>query len=444
MDRLAYLKYDYRTPILRDWLLFDSARGCMPVVRDGLGLCMDKSPPALPDPAPPSGSSNSAHAASPAKPSAPPEPPQPPKDLATRFLEWMIERQEKKQAQAKALTQTEPPLPPPFDLYDIPLAMKAQGFAVAALLAQKWLDGRAYSAFGSDTPGRGTEQHYPQDRVDTRTVTLKWLLGQRQIRRRFEALQDQLSLAKAEALGVLRNKFKQYLSRVPARIHDLNTLEHCQSDWQSLHTQFQFQLETVSMADTLTDKLGMSDVTAALANFAFYASVARAQIHTVVYNRYNTPSGTQHCQKSTVKVTHIYAYAKDSYSFHDEGKSSQYLGHWNKHGVIVLPAAVAASVGMKKVSDELRNQNNKKSDYQYALDWLNAQRIELGNDKLTYYPMDIGKSLLEKEVYYPVRNRDYRHWRQLKQRGGDFLIFSDAQLIKLDQPIVLDMPEICK
>ena len=442
MDRLPYLKYDYKTPILRDWLLLESAQGCTPVLRDGLGLCMDKSPPALPEPASLPGSIKSAQTTTPVKPVTPPEPSPPPKDSAVRFLEWMIERGEKKQAQAKALSQPELPLPKPFDLYDIPFAMKAQGLAVAALLAQKWLDGRAYSAFGSDTPGRATEQLYPKDMVDTSTVTLKWLLGHRQIRQKFEALLTHLT--SDNALRFLRKNIVGYLDKAPARIHELNTLEHCQGDWQSLHAQFQFQLENVSMADTLTDKLGMSDVTAALANFAFYASVARAKVHTVSYNRYNTPTGTQHCQKSTVTLTHIYAYAKDSYSFHDEGKSSQYLGHWNKNGVIVLPAAVAASVGMKKVADELRNQNNQKSDYQYALAWLNSKRIELGNDELTYYPVDIGKSLSEKEVYYPVRNRDYRQWRQLKKRGGDFLIFSDAKLIKLDQPIVMDMPEVCK
>jgi hypothetical protein len=75
--------------------------------------------------------------------------------------------------------------------------------------------------------------------------------------------------------------------------------------------------------------------TGGLANFAFYAAVAKAHIQTRTYNVYNTPRDTQSCRKSTVAVTHVWVYAKDSYSFHDSGASSQYLGHWCKHGVNV-------------------------------------------------------------------------------------------------------------
>jgi hypothetical protein len=88
-------------------------------------------------------------------------------------------------------------------------------------------------------------------------------------------------------------------------------VNHSLSDWQALHADFQFQLETVGMLDTLTDSLGMTDLTASMANFAFYAAVAKAHIKTSIYNRYNTPSGTQSCRKSTVDV---WAYAKDSCS----------------------------------------------------------------------------------------------------------------------------------
>ena len=75
---------------------------------------------------------------------------------------------------------------------------------------------------------------------------------------------------------------------------------------------------------------------------------------------------------------------------------------------------------------------------------INALRVEYWNDELERYPVDIGRSLAEKDVYYPVRNRDYRNWRKAKGRGGDFLIMTVPKLIKLDQPIVLDMEEVCK
>ena len=40
-----------------------------------------------------------------------------------------------------------------------------------------------------------------------------------------------------------------------------------------------------------------------------------------------------------------------------------------------------------------------------------------------------------------MRNRDFRRWRELKGRGGDFIIFSNFERIKLPQPIVLDSGE---
>ena len=75
----------------------------------------------------------------------------------------------------------------------------------------------------------------------------------------------------------------------------------------------------------------------------------------------------------------------------------------------------------------------------------NTQRLEVGSEfELFRFALDTGGSLLEKDVYYPIRNRDYRQWRAKHQRGGDFLIITETKLVKLDQPIVLDMPEVCQ
>jgi hypothetical protein len=441
MTTLPYLKPEYKRTFFLEWQLFENAHGCTPVHHRELCLQMQKSPPALPQPA---GQAIAKSAAAPVAPAAPPPPP-PPKEAARAFLEWMIERKEKKQAQAQAPTQApsqpQRPLPKLFDLYDIPAAMKAAGFPVSAQLAQKWLDGPAYTAYGTDEPGNAKEQRYPKDKVNLNTVSLSWLRGYPKIEQRYQALLGKLSSGPAQK--VLRDKFTAHLATHPGMSHELHTREHCQGDWQSVHEQFQFQFEHVGMLDTLTDTLGMTDVTAALANFAFYASVARAHVKTVVYNRYNTPAGTQRCFKSTVQVTHAWVYAKDSYSFHDSGPSSQYLGHWNKNGVIVLPAAVAASVGMKKIADA------SKGIYSYEfqkklIQWLNSKRIEPWDSEVSLFPVDIGGSLLEKDIYFPVRNRDYHLWRKAKDRGGDFLIMTQPKLIKLDQPIKLDMPEVSK
>jgi hypothetical protein len=434
MSKVPYLKPEYTRTFFIEWQLFDDAQGCAPLQHDGLCLQMHKSPPALPLTA--EQARTKAVAAPVTKTPAPPPPPK--KETAQVFLEWMIERREKKHAQAQPQTQgkPQPTLPKPFDLYDIPAAMKSAGFTVSAQLAQKWLDGPAFTAYGTDDPGTAKERRYPPHLVDHSTVSLGWLRGYPKIEQRYQALLRQLT--SPNALRELRKNFTKYLTTYPGLDHDLSTREHSQSDWQALHEQFQFQLEPVGMLDTLTDTLGMTDVTASLANFNFYAAVARAHIQTDVYNRYNTPTGTQHCMKSTVTVSHVWVYAKDRYSFHDAGQSSQYLGHWNKKGVIVLPAAVAASVGMAAAAAAI------KPYWKEGENLVNALRIELWNEKLAHLPVDIGKKMAEGEVYYPVRNRDYRQWRKVKQRGGDFLIMTEPKLIRLDQPIVLGLAEVCK
>jgi hypothetical protein len=38
-------------------------------------------------------------------------------------------------------------------------------------------------------------------------------------------------------------------------------------------------------------------------------------------------------------------------------------------------------------------------------------------------------------VYYPVRNRDFRNWQMQHQCGGNILSFSDLKLLRLEQPV---------
>ncbi len=431
MIKIPYLKPEFKRTFFLEWHLFENSQGCTAVRFDGFGLQMNKSP--LPLLKPSHKSNTSPVTAAPPVPKAK-EPTKPPLVV---FLEWLTKPIEETSDQ---LGISAPKLPKPFDLYDMPSALKTAGFKVAAKLAQKWLDAPAYSAYGTDEPGNAKERRYPADKVDLSSVSLSWLQSQPKIEERYQALLGKLNLQPARK--ALQDIFTSHLATYPNWSHDLNTREHCQGDWQTMHKLFQFQLESVSMLDTLTDTLGMTDVTAAIANFYFYAAVAQASITSRNYNVYNTPTGTQRCSKSTVQVTHIWVYAKDSYSFHDSGQSSQYLGHWNKSGVIVLPVAVAASVGMKKISDEVRGDDYPLPVKQ-VLTWLNNQRMEFWNNEVARFPVDIGTKMAEADVYYPLHNRDYRQWRKSKKRGGDFLIMTEPKLVRLDQPIVLDMAEVC-
>ncbi|MDR1994560.1 DUF6402 family protein [Azonexus sp.] len=83
---------------------------------------------------------------------------------------------------------------------------------------------------------------------------------------------------------------------------------------------------------------------------------------------------------------------------------------------------------------------------------MKASSHERGNNPKRYLPplplhldkpVDIEDKLRKPDVFYPVRNRDFRRWRELKERGGDFRIFSSFEKIKLPTPIVFEFDEVC-
>lgn len=75
----------------------------------------------------------------------------------------------------------------------------------------------------------------------------------------------------------------------------------------------------------------------------------------------------------------MYIYAKDSYSFTDAGNTSQYLGHWNKTGVVIMPNAAAGSMAAKNILDASK----------WDLD------LEFGNTTYPPFPVDLAGTLEE-------------------------------------------------
>ncbi len=421
-EKIPYLKRDYSRALAmrKEWLLFDGAKGCTLVDIEGVGLRMSKLPRPLPGqlvtPSP-----ASEQAASPPEAAAPAKRPAEPKAAPQT-------KEEKRREKARAL--------PDFDLMDISEAMRAEGFTNGAKFSERWFNGRAYSAYVKRLNGSGmVEGRYDSDMVDTGTIKMSWLLGYRKIKDRYEDLL--LRCVNDKAIVILKAKLSKFFDQKPDTSGLLDTKSYCKGDLQDLHSQFQFQFSDVSMVDGLVDVknetagkyaqyLGMSDVSAALGNFNFYAAVARAEVNRSIYNRYNTLQGTLNCRHHKVTVTHIYVYARDSYSFHDARKASQYLGHWNKKGLIIDPESLAVHLAMMQTEPGS----------------LLDQKIEV--DRASRYPVDIGVKLAGGNVYYPVRNRDYQLWRAKHNRGGDFLVYSDLRVIKLAKPIFLDMGEVCR
>lgn len=447
-EKLAYLKHEAGSGLFRKWRLYEEAKGCHAIALPELCLSMDKRPPArvvpeqtalrLPSTAAKPAPAAPAPAPAPAVAAAAAAPPQPYKapDFVYRLL-GVHDDQLKTEVSAgqKRDKPQERPLPPPFELLDMPNAMEAEGFKIAARFAKRWLEGKAYrpeivleEATGKEIP------QFDKEHIDSQSIQLRQLLSFPAIAARHQELLK--SLRTPKALERIKNIIK--LNHLPPLRHwsgHFDTLETLGKDPQDLHQRFQFQFAPVGMVDTLlpleskawfryAHNLGMSDVSAALGNFGLYAAIGKGQVE-----QYESRGTVCIPLKTPRVVIHdILVYARDTYSFDDAGASSQYLGHWNKTGLVVLPEAALGSWIMKKW-DDARGTSTLLPNVQ----------IEPGQNTVPPWPIDIGGRLAERQVFHPIRNRDFEVWRQKTGLGADFLIFSDMQRVTLPSPIVLSL-----
>lgn len=330
--------------------------------------------------------------------------------------------------------------PPPFDMLDIPGAMKKMGFPVAAKLAQRWFDGREYVL--SDDP----KAEYPPDMVDTSDVTLNFVLSYKKVKAKYDGLIREKIYSPA-ALGMATKAIhavveKKFIDDGVAFTGDIDTLGLSKGNIQDLHRDFQFQLANVSSLDTLSDNYGPTDLTASLANFNLMAAIANASVRSEKYYNYGAGAPV-FCCKASVEITHIYAYAKDSYSFADKPgrKSSQYLGHWNKYGLVMVPASIAADF-----ANGLSEKHSPDVDWGDSPDkpTLMPYIYDNGFKKPVDILNGLFRDLRKKDVYYPIHNSDYNTWRAKFKRGGDFAIYTELKKIKLQRPIKFSLNEICK
>jgi len=437
--RIPYYRLDLASfyALRKTWQLFDKTEGCKPLNNSHATILMERKPSPLPGE-----KAEQAKKLKNAKPEPQPVPksagtvpatkkpaPSPPGPVgATTEKASQPFKVSKDQAKAKQPVE-ECKTPPPFDMLDLPDAMDKMGFTVAAKLAKRWFNSRKH-----EIP-TGTAYDYPADMVDTKIVSLDFVLKYPKARAKYENLISSgiyddrgIKVIRAKVGRMLESKF---IESGIAYSGELDTFALSGRDIQKLHNKFQFQREAVSNLDTLDWSFGLTDLTASLANFAVCAAVAEARVHSEKY--YNYPKGTApvYCCRSQVEVTHIYVYARDSYSFADKPgkKASQYLGHWNRNGVILIPTALASDFAANHGKD---------------VQWGNGPYTEDGFDK----PVDILKGMFgemrKQDVYYPVRNSDYQNWREKFGRGGDFAFYTELKKIKLLKPIKLNLEEVCK
>ncbi len=439
-ERIPYARKEFKSnlSIYQEWKIFDGAQGCTPLNIDGFGLSMDRvplplhlpssTPPSNPTIVPQPQAENPPRTEEPkgikgwlARAAAKPVPPP-----AAKKGPVLIEAFKEAKEWMNATGADNRPKAEPFDMLDIPQGMAAMGFSKGRIFAERWFNGRAFTGPTSVQERAGAM--YPKDMIDEKTTKISWLLGFDSVRKKYEELIEN-SIYSALSIQQVKKNIVRFMARNPRFYGTLHTNQHCKNDIQELHRQFQFQLNPINDLDTL-EGFYPTDLTASLGSFNFFAAIATAEIITDTYNRYTTLSNSVHCTKSRATITHIWIYAKDSYSFQDDGKNSQYLGHWNRNGLVILPVAAGAGRIVKFIKD----YTGSKVDMSF----------ETGSwDVVSTQARKQISKLRESDIYTSVRNRDYIEWRKIHGRGGDFVIYSDLKKIQLDNPIFVSLEEIC-
>jgi flagellar basal body rod protein FlgB len=286
-----------------------------------------------------------------------------------------------------------PPAPkpvPPFDIQDVPKAMRKLGMPMAAKLQERWFSGAAnYSRSKQDLKDEIDQNgvRYTAAMVDSTTIRMEWVLSFSRAKKAFDEL-IQKDLRSLAALDILKSELAPYRNR-----QDIVAWNVANSDFLEFHKKFQFQLIAVNATwgERISQFLDRSiaaqgvpdDLTGALGSFNIYVAVR--------YARFEWSSTAR-----VAVVTDVSVYVRDPYEFSDE----QYLGHWSPSHVAVVPAhQVAGGNG-----------------------WLD-------------YPVVDGSVYDKDSVLYPVTNKDYRDWRSKHGQGGDFMIYTDRVDVKLDSPI---------
>ncbi|QUP56395.1 hypothetical protein GO998_22150 (plasmid) [Ralstonia syzygii] len=381
----------------------------------------------------------------------PPPKPKPPKPTAEQIKAQQAEatRQKLLAEQAKQQQPKEPPKPQPkeleaedhdkvpeFDLQDIPSAMEKMGWPIAAKVARKWFAGPSH--IYNDKP----DSEQP---LDDTIVTLNWALKYGKVKDRLSELLFE-DIYSERALSIIKRKILQHVTKNFTGTKSLSpnlSFETAVIDYdiRRFHIDWQIQQKKISTFDTL-DGTTLTDLSGTLGNFLLYAAIGKVEVSSEKFFKYgNKPA--EYCIDSLAKLTHIYIYLKDNYSFNDKDPSnSQYLGHWNKNGMITSYVLAANDLlGQVKPELKMRLNGGKIEEERINWDYLSVRKEV---DKPIDTRRGFFSKLLEKDVYWPVYNRSYNEWREKHKRGGDFMIYSKPQFYKLKTPIVIKLETICR
>ncbi|WP_421095513.1 DUF6402 family protein [Ralstonia mannitolilytica] len=381
------------------WVL--SKNTCTALDAEEFSLSMAKPAPPLRDQPPP-----------PPPPPKPPEPKQPPKGLIESFYDfkdWLNTPPPPKPKKAATKPEVKKPRVAPFDIQQIPDAMERIGCPMAAKLQRKWFAGELNYITSDKGEKLGLNQdgkQFPPSMIDTTMFKMDWILKFERAKEKYDELVRRRIFSENAKKTLVSKVVKSEPSPYIVDVWDL-----CGRDMQKLHNHWQYQFIDVDanggeqfamLFRGVQWKSGrfMDDLYGALGAFAFYLALGRY--------RYTTYVTYERRQRGRLEIHEVFAYMRDIFTFYDRPSDggSQYLGHWNKGGFIVVPAAFAAG--------------------------------RITKSRWARFPVAKNGALQDWTVYYPVSNDDYRNWQIEHKQGEDLILYSDMRKIYFHRPIIID------
>jgi hypothetical protein len=278
---------------------------------------------------------------------------------------------------------------PPFDIQEIPGVIRKLNLPMGGKVMDRWFEGELNYSLNYAAEIAAINQDgkpYPPSTIDKTNITIAWALGFQRAKEQYENL-IKSTIYNSASITELKKMLSQYR---PGTLIDATQIYN--GDIELIHQHLQFQKVGVesSWRQKLTQALNRAveyrgvpdDLTATLGSFIIYAAIEKSTIgHHIA------------------TVDKISVYVKDNYTFTvKSNEPSQYLGHWSSKGVIVVPLTEAATL--------------------------------TGNHSANF-PVKLGDAKIKGNVYYPIRNSDFRAWQKKHGRGGDFIIYSDRVILPL-------------
>ncbi|GKS85308.1 DUF6402 family protein [Acidovorax sp. SUPP1855] len=286
--------------------------------------------------------------------------------------------------QEQLRAQLQKKLPPKvrlFQLDDIPGVMRSRmGWPVAAALMERWFRGAAfempYEMKRGDPPHQTATLNVAQ--LDESTVSMAWAMGFARVRAAMAKLQAQWS--SPAGLSLLKDRVEKQGGVRPQPSWRFGSLGQ-----QAKAVDKSCQVNVLSvgrLSDPLDD---------------FYGAMGEA-ILKVAVSGIVTSKGAG---KTAILIDELGFYLRDSYDFNDGDHPflSQPLGFWGYGGVSRIDLG-----GRVSISEQ----------------WANEEEAQA-----------------RRHAYW-VQNQDFRRWRGMHGRGGDFIVLSDVHRVRLPFPISLE------